>query len=258
VGTAGSKRGYFLVLRLTLFCRNIILKARTNLTFIKLKAIAGEISMTVPKSPAANEVKYPEKDPETNRRILKVAERLFLAKGFKGVSMKDIAEDVQVTAAALYYHFPHGKQELFVSMLKQIIVDLNEENARIIRQTEGGIRAKLIASATFFFTRPMTSYISLWRDLEEFLRDKSIKKDLMQYRRQDVLLMATVFQQAIDAGEIADTVSAAAYAVMYSGMIMGLQMGRDQGLFHDEQAKDNARLLAETAVVSLLDGIGKI
>ena len=34
-------------------------------------------------------------DPETQRRILAVAEQLFLAKGFKGVSMKDIAEEVQ-------------------------------------------------------------------------------------------------------------------------------------------------------------------
>jgi hypothetical protein len=70
--------------------------------------------------------------------------------------------------------------------------------------------------------------------------------------------MATVFQQAIDSGEISGPVSATVYAVMYSGMIMGLQMGRDQGLFSDAQGQNNARMLAETVVASLLDGIGNV
>ena len=42
---------------------------------------------------SADEGKHMERDQETRRRILTVAERLFLAKGFKGVSKKDIADD---------------------------------------------------------------------------------------------------------------------------------------------------------------------
>ena len=40
-------------------------------------------------------------DHETRRQVLEAAQQLFLAKGYKGVSMKEVAEVVQVTSAAL-------------------------------------------------------------------------------------------------------------------------------------------------------------
>jgi hypothetical protein len=40
-------------------------------------------------------------DHETWRQVLTAAKDLFLAKGYKGVSMKEIASAVQVTPAAL-------------------------------------------------------------------------------------------------------------------------------------------------------------
>src|SRR5215471_10565471 len=62
-------------------------------------------------------------DQETRRQILNQAATLFLAKGYKGVSMKDIAEAVSLTSAALYYHFPKGKEELFTTMIQSVFVE---------------------------------------------------------------------------------------------------------------------------------------
>ena len=62
-------------------------------------------------------------DQETQRQVLTKAADLFLAKGYKGVSMKEIAEAVQVTSAALYYHFPQGKEDLFTKMIQTVFVD---------------------------------------------------------------------------------------------------------------------------------------
>src|SRR5579884_3056229 len=73
-------------------------------------------------------------DQETRQRILKAAERLFLERGFKGVSMKDIAEEVHVTSAALYYHFPEGKQELFLDMVKMLFEEWYANTKRIIAE----------------------------------------------------------------------------------------------------------------------------
>src|SRR5260370_1343985 len=53
-------------------------------------------------------------DHETRGQILQAAEALFIERGFKGVAMRDVADAVQVTPAALYYHFPGGKAGLFV------------------------------------------------------------------------------------------------------------------------------------------------
>src|SRR5947209_8390097 len=65
-------------------------------------------------------------DQETRRQILTVAKDLFFAKGYKGVSMREIADAVQVTQAGLYYHFPKGKEELFTKMIQILFVDEGE------------------------------------------------------------------------------------------------------------------------------------
>src|SRR5438067_2101135 len=62
-------------------------------------------------------------DQETWRQILTVAKDLFFAKGYKGVSMREIANAVDVTQAALYYYFPKGKEELFTKMIQILFVD---------------------------------------------------------------------------------------------------------------------------------------
>src|SRR6266699_1484818 len=71
-------------------------------------------------------------DQETWRQVLTAAKELFLAKGYKGVSMKEIADAVQVTSAALYYHFPKGKEDLFTRMIQTLFL---EEGVAGIDQT---------------------------------------------------------------------------------------------------------------------------
>ncbi|WP_136625354.1 TetR/AcrR family transcriptional regulator [Dictyobacter kobayashii] len=123
--------------------------------------------------------RHTERDPETQRRILAVAERLFLAKGFKGVSMKDIADEVQVTAAALYYYFPRGKQELFMSMVQQYVQNWTQQTFESISQIEG-TRAKLVKLAEAFFSRQFSNFFALVRDIEEFCRDKPVKESCLK------------------------------------------------------------------------------
>jgi AcrR family transcriptional regulator len=50
--------------------------------------------------------------PDTRRRILAVALELFSAHGYAGASMRDIAEAMGMTKAALYYHFASKEQIL--------------------------------------------------------------------------------------------------------------------------------------------------
>ena len=52
--------------------------------------------------------------------ILEAAKRLFVEQGFRGISMRQIAEAVGVTKAALYYHF-QDKEELFVAIVESYL-----------------------------------------------------------------------------------------------------------------------------------------
>lgn len=51
-------------------------------------------------------------------QLLEIACRLFATHGYEGTSLRDIAEEAQITKAALYYHFPN-KEALY----QQILID---------------------------------------------------------------------------------------------------------------------------------------
>ena len=57
----------------------------------------------------------------TNRRdkILAVAARLFREQGYPATSVRQIAEQVGCTEAALYYHFKEGKRALLAAVAEQ-------------------------------------------------------------------------------------------------------------------------------------------
>src|SRR4029078_12821480 len=52
---------------------------------------------------------------DTRDQILEVARDLFIDQGYDNTSLREIAERVGVTKAALYYHFP-SKAEILVAL----------------------------------------------------------------------------------------------------------------------------------------------
>lgn len=56
--------------------------------------------------------------------IIKVARRLFSEDSYLGVSMSDIAKKLNITKAALYYHFT-GKTEIYQETLKEAFCNIN-------------------------------------------------------------------------------------------------------------------------------------
>lgn len=57
---------------------------------------------------------------DSRAAILEAAKLLFMQEGFRGISMRQIAEAVGVTKAALYYHFK-DKEELFVAIVEEYL-----------------------------------------------------------------------------------------------------------------------------------------
>ena len=59
----------------------------------------------------------------TKQTILKTAGKLFSQRGYFGVSMQDIADEIHITKAALYYHFT-SKEVLTQKLLQETIGEL--------------------------------------------------------------------------------------------------------------------------------------
>ncbi len=199
-----------------------------------------------------------EQDQETRRRILKAAERLFLARGFKGVSMKDIAEEVHVTSAALYYHFPEGKQELFLNMVNMLFEEWYANVKRLIAQA-GSLEERLLLLARYQMTE-MTKYQStfteLRRDIEQYSKEDRQRLFLGFQQRSDQLV-TDIFQQGIDEGEIAGDVPAHVLTWIFMGAFMGGFMGRhfSRKYLSTEQDNLDPEAYVSMLVKTLLDGM---
>ena len=53
---------------------------------------------------------------DSRQRVLDRAERLFTARGYTAVSMRDIADSLAMRQASLYYHVPEGKEQLYIEV----------------------------------------------------------------------------------------------------------------------------------------------
>ena len=70
---------------------------------------------------------------DTRTTILMVATKLFSERGYEGVSMRNIADEVNISAAALYNHFS-DKQSLYLTAISESFVD---KSAPLIQLMQG-------------------------------------------------------------------------------------------------------------------------
>ena len=72
---------------------------------------------------------------DTRERILDAAERLFMAHGFDGASMRQITGEAAVNLAAVNYHFG-SKEALMQEVFRRRLDWLNEERMRVLDEME--------------------------------------------------------------------------------------------------------------------------
>ena len=90
---------------------------------------------------------------DTRERILDSAERLFMAHGYDGTSMRQITGEANVNLAAVNYHFG-SKESLIQEVFRRRLDWLNEERMRVLDRLEAEagdqpVKPSLIVDAFF-------------------------------------------------------------------------------------------------------------
>lgn len=83
------------------------------------------------------------------QQLLAIARRLFARKGFDATSLRDIADEAQITKAALYYYFPNKDalyERIVIESMDALLADVKAAVARVPTPT-AQVRAFLHASA---------------------------------------------------------------------------------------------------------------
>src|SRR5260370_5069707 len=142
-------------------------------------------------------------DQQTWRQILTAAKDLFSAKGYKGVYMKEIADAVQVTHGALYYHFPKGKEDLFTKMIQTLFVEEGVAGIDQILGTTQNLRERLTLFTTSLLTLPIDEHFTmLLRDAREHIKDPENQRIILSLRDRLKQQAMVLFRAAPDAGDM--------------------------------------------------------
>jgi len=194
--------------------------------------------------------KAADRDGETRHQILKAAQELFLERGYKGVSMRDIADVVHVSQAALYYHFPQGKEEVLFATMDDMLTRWGMQVQQIATQS-GSLRSKLEWITRNFLSFPFERMMLLMRDIHTLLPESAAREALHQRLGVIQQQSDTIFQTAMDAGEIRSDLPAAYLAQLFGGVLAGTI----RYMAVNKTALPLSGDAAATLVSALLDGI---
>jgi AcrR family transcriptional regulator len=144
--------------------------------------------------------------------------------------MKELADAVQVTPGALYYHFPRGKEDLFTKMIQTVYV---EEGMAGVDQALGGgqtLRERLTLFTTALLTLPIDErFALLLRDAREHIKDPDNQRVILALRDRLKQRATGLFQAARDASEIRSDVPVSLLVSLYMGMLREAKHSKGTG-----------------------------
>lgn len=90
---------------------------------------------------------------EARERALDAAEKLFAERGYKSVTLRDIAAEIGIQHTSLYHHFPGGKERLFIEVTERNF-NRHQQGLTGAIEAQQGIRAQLYAVADWLLSQP--------------------------------------------------------------------------------------------------------
>jgi AcrR family transcriptional regulator len=136
----------------------------------------------------------------TAQTILQAAKKLFMSRGYNGVSMNDITAQTQVTKPTLYYYF-NSKENLST----QVLLDMMQRaHPHILSgmNPEQTLQQQLAMEAQGFFENSPTCLALMLGDARDHLNDTSLATVRQAYQAYILEPFITMFRQAMIQGEI--------------------------------------------------------
>lgn len=154
------------------------------------------------KTQATKQTTGEQKTPDRIEQIKTAAAQLFASKGYKGTSMREIADACDISKALLYHHF-ESKDQIYVLVATEAgkklysHVDQRISEASLPSQR---LRLFMVATAEHFHRNRwawIASTTAFWSDPDrQRHRARIMLRDKYEHQLRDII------QEGIDAGEI--------------------------------------------------------
>lgn len=115
--------------------------------------------------------------------VLDAADQLFAARGYTAVTLKHIADKLGMKQASLYYHFPLGKEDLYVEVMLRHLENRRISLERLIAKAEPALSNCLLEIGVWLIQQPPLNCERMIRsDLPELPPDKAAQLEEAIYR----------------------------------------------------------------------------
>ena len=149
-------------------------------------------------------------------QLIEIASRLFATHGYAGTSLRDIAEQANITKAALYYHFPN-KEALYEQIVVNSLQSLIDRVSDATKQADGAtekVRAFMLTAADVFAEAP-DAWIAgsnvFWSSMGPEIRAAAVSR-----RDKFEKLLRSCIAQGVASGEFRDVDAATAGRLLLS------------------------------------------
>lgn len=157
---------------------------------------------------------------DTKKYIIDTARHLFSEYSYLGVSMNDIAKKLNVTKAALYYHFA-GKAEIYGKVIDGVANDLSLTIIEVLNEATIDKKLhKLIKNYLDFGFKENNLIKALMLKLSP--ADSEIKKHIIQLRERVANLIQPVIEEMSVNKKITGKVDSRLLTSMLTSMMDGL------------------------------------
>jgi AcrR family transcriptional regulator len=185
---------------------------------------------------------------DSTQRVLDVAEGLFIDRGFNAITLRDIADELGIKQASLYYHFPGGKEELFMAMAARLFERHREGLARALEGDSHDLRDQLRAVAAWFSSQQPVKMLGMMHADMPSLSTAHTEQLAQMAHGALFQPIRSAFVAAADRGEIR-----AMHPDLLAGSFLWLMDGLSYG-----QTRIGApprAAMAEDVISMLLDGL---
>ncbi|MCX6016337.1 MAG: TetR/AcrR family transcriptional regulator [Chloroflexales bacterium] len=150
---------------------------------------------------------------QTAERILQVAHQLFMERGFNGVSIKDVVQQVGISKPTLYYHYAN-KEALYVAMAHQVLTQMGAEMSAAIAEIDGSFAQLLCGVIEMIQSRNAEDTRMLRHEIRTYLSPQWQAQLAEQFYRTMMGPLVAVMGQGLANKQIAGG-TAAELAMMF-------------------------------------------
>lgn len=187
--------------------------------------------------------------------ILAAARRLFMTRGYRAVTTREIADAVGLTQPALYHHFG-GKEILYIAVLED---DLERQSAtiRAAVESEAPARERLLRLATSIADQGDHDLGQLFHDLRFEISEDNRRRIGLAFRDAMLAPMLALVDALLDEGEIAPPeVSGMSRAETAMFVLSVIRMLKDVAGGPARGSQRSSEQIGETTVRLVLRGVG--